>query len=84
MATYKSAMLNFGYVASLHIDHPTTQLDKVTRRLGIIARSIHCAGDERRTPKGAPLKGTYPTNHWWGDLPTEDQQDLTEFVSSHR
>lgn len=78
MAVYKSEMLSFGYAASLHIDHPTLQLDEVSQRLGITARSMHRAGEERRTPK----KGTYPTNHWSCDLPTEDQQDLTDFLGN--
>ena len=81
MGTYESEMLSFGYVASLHIDHPTARLDDVSERLGIAARTTHHAGDPRRSQNGTPQPGTYESDHWCCDLPTEDQQTITDFLA---
>lgn len=80
MVTYKSDMLNFGYGASLHINHPKTSLQDVSERLGLVSKSTHKAGDPRTTPKGTALTDTYFDHYWYGELRTEDQQDLTEFL----
>ena len=80
MATYKSDVLSFGYDASLHVRHPERRVVEVGSRLGIATRRSHGAGDSRKTPAGTPLPGVYSENYWWGDLPTEDQQDLTDFL----
>ncbi|WLD14439.1 DUF4279 domain-containing protein [Planctellipticum variicoloris] len=80
MAEYESEMLSFGYVASLHIHHPTTVLADMSKRLGLTPRKAHAAGEPRVTLKGTALPGVYSDHYWWCDLRTEDQQDITAFL----
>ena len=80
MANYKSEMLEFGYDASLHIEHPAMKLDAIGPTLGLAPRKLHAAGDARIAASGKQLQGKY-TNHYCSfDLETTDQQDITDFL----
>jgi len=80
MATYQSEMLDFSYDVALHIEHTSIALDLISSTLGIEPNKSHQCGERRSTPDVQVLEGTYPFNYWSCELPTIDQQDLTEFM----
>jgi hypothetical protein len=48
----------------LFIVHPTLDPVKIGAALGLDAKFSHCVGDQRKTPKGTPLPGTYRDTRW--------------------
>jgi len=48
----------------LFIVHPTIDPAELTRTLGLEAHFVHCVGDQRKTPKGTLLPGTYSDTRW--------------------
>lgn len=52
------------YRIELFIIHPTLDPTQITAILGLDARYIHRVGDQRKTPDGRPLSGTYPDTRW--------------------
>ena len=80
MARYSSDMVSFAYNAMLHVRHPNRPLTDVGHRIGLTTRRFHNVGDPRKTPKDTPLPRVYTDNYWCGDLETEDQQDITDFL----
>ena len=80
MAIFKTESLEFGYDATLHIQHPNMPLDTVGTTLGLAPTKQHAAGDTRTTPIGRELTGTYPDHYCSFDLETTDQQDIVDFL----
>ncbi len=48
----------------LLIVHPTLDPQKISAALGLDAQFAHRVGDQRKTPKGTPLSGTYQDTRW--------------------
>jgi hypothetical protein len=49
---------------ALFIVHPTLDPAEISAALGLDAKSSHRVGDQRKTPKGTPLVGTYQDTRW--------------------
>lgn len=69
----------------LFIVHPSIDPDELDANLQLVGHFRHKAGDERRTPKGAPLEGTYPDTRWRHTVRFETKgnhfsDQLTSFV----
>lgn len=48
----------------LFIVHPTMDPAEISAALGLDAKFAHRVGDQRKTPKGAPLSGAYQDTRW--------------------
>jgi hypothetical protein len=48
----------------LFIVHPTLDPAEITAALGLDAEFAHRVGEQRKTPKGTPLEGTYRDTRW--------------------
>jgi Domain of unknown function (DUF4279) len=48
----------------LWIVHPTMDPARIDEELSIEASVVHCVGDQRKTPKGTLLTGTYGDTRW--------------------
>lgn len=48
----------------LFIVHPTMHPAEMSATLGLEAQFAHRVGDQRKTPKGTPLSGTYQDTRW--------------------
>jgi Domain of unknown function (DUF4279) len=48
----------------LFIVHPTLDPAEISAGLGLDAERTHRVGDQRKTPKGMLLPGTYPDTRW--------------------
>jgi hypothetical protein len=48
----------------IFIVHPTVDPEEIGRALGLEARFLQRAGEERTTPAGRPLSGVYPDTRW--------------------
>jgi hypothetical protein len=57
--------------------------EEVTEALGIKPLFGWSAGDQRSTPKGQPLEGTYPTTYWCSQSTKGVGFDLEERLSMH-
>jgi hypothetical protein len=71
----------------LFVVHPTLSPSDISRALGLDAHISHAVGQPRVTPKGNPLRGTYPDTRWRHTLrhTVRDQwfvAQLSEFVES--
>lgn len=48
----------------LFIVHPTMDPAEISAALGLDAKFAHSVGDQRKTPRGTPLPGTYQDTRW--------------------
>jgi hypothetical protein len=48
----------------LFIVHPTLTPAEINIALGLTAKLAHCVGEQRKTPKGTLLPGTYRETRW--------------------
>ncbi len=48
----------------LFIVHPTLDPAEISAALGLDAKFSHRVGEQRKTPRGKPLKGTYQDTRW--------------------
>lgn len=48
----------------LFIVHPSMDPEQISVALGLDAKIAHRVGDQRKTPKGTPLSGTYQDTRW--------------------
>jgi len=68
----------FRYRISLRLRHPSMRAEVITEALGMRPRFRWNAGDQRSTPQGQPLEGTYPTTYWCSDAVKAMGFDLEE------
>lgn len=73
-------MSDYEFTLSLSIRHPAAVPTDISRTLGIEPQHSWKAGDERRTPAGEVLEGTYRETFWMGRL-TPEPQSASDRVS---
>ena len=60
-------MQNYSYYLYLKIWHPAISPEIITQELGIEPKNTCMVGEQRRTPKGNKLEGTYRESYWVAD-----------------
>ena len=55
-------MNNLVFNISFHVRHPAMPSTKIVEELGLAVRSVRSVGENRATPKGTLLEGTYAEN----------------------
>jgi hypothetical protein len=68
---------------ALVIRHPSVDPDEITRRLGLTAQVSWKYGDQRLTPKGAPLGGSRTETYWCHRVTSEAPRELAVVVSDY-
>ena len=61
-------MSDYRFCVSLHVSHPTLDLEELTQILGLKPSKVWKLGEPRVTPKGTPLEGVYKYNLWSAPL----------------
>lgn len=56
------------FTIALRVRHPSIEPAEITRTLGLEPRHSWKAGEQRRSPAGKPLGGTYRESCWMGVL----------------
>jgi hypothetical protein len=72
-------MNNSRSVFSLRVFHPSIDPEEISEGFGLAPRHSRRAGEERKTPKGQSLSGTYNTSYWMTELTGDEsgRGDLT-------
>jgi hypothetical protein len=76
-------MRNYYYRTSLRVWHPSIEPALISKATSLEPSRSWRVGEQRVTPKGKPLEGTYPESYWYADLSGEgpesaDQQCLED------
>lgn len=86
----------YSFRISLRILHPNIDPDLITDELGIKPSRCWQNGDQRKTPKGTKLKGTYKESYWnadpfnYGEYLSTDSvaldiiSDVIEYIAPHK
>src|SRR5215813_11173264 len=69
------------FALSLRLWHPTQRAEGVISTLQLPIRFYHSVGDARRTPKGAPLEGTYEETYCCFRLEEKMRARLEQCIS---
>lgn len=72
--------MTFSYKVSLQIKHPDADPKRVAAGIGLQAKRSWAVGEERRTPKGNPLPGSYRESYCVFDLGSGDDGELADFL----
>jgi hypothetical protein len=67
-------MTDYKYKISLKLWHPLMHPADITAILGIEPDITFVAGEQRKTPTGAPLEGVYRESYWFANLIKENHQ----------
>ncbi|PSO22121.1 hypothetical protein C7G42_09610 [Bradyrhizobium sp. MOS003] len=67
---------------SLKLKHPTRDLSRVCKALGLEPKHIWKMGDERRTPKGNPLGGNRDSSYCLIELGPTSRKSLAKKIES--
>ncbi|WP_156353263.1 MULTISPECIES: hypothetical protein [unclassified Sphingomonas] len=70
----------FSYRVSLQVWHPDTDPERMIAGIGRPARRHWKVGEERTTPNGTPLPGTYRESYCVFDLGEGDDGQLAAFL----
>lgn len=70
----------FSYSVSLQIKHPDVDPRLIIDAIGLPPLRCWAAGDERVTPKGNPLPGTYDESYCVFDLGAGSDGELADFL----
>jgi hypothetical protein len=69
------------YEIALFIVHPTIDPSEITSQLGLAPVRTHRMGDQRTTPKGTMLEGTYSDTRWRNSVRYQsDEQYFAEKI----
>jgi hypothetical protein len=71
-------MNDFKYCVSLQIEHPNIDPNQLSINVAFQPETVHRVGDQRRTPKGQLLKGTYDVSYWTATLELFDGMEFAE------
>ena len=69
-----------GVYVSFAARHPFRDLSCLLAPLGVVPRHCWQAGDQRRTPTGMLLEGTYDLSYSSSDLPLPASNDLADWL----
>lgn len=67
---------------ALRVFHPDIAPERVSSALGISPQHAWKAGEPRKTPKGEPLPGVYPSSYWSFRRDVKEDAALDEFLAS--
>jgi hypothetical protein len=70
----------FSYRVSLQVRHPDINPHDMIAGIGLPAARYWAMGEERTTPKGTPLPGTYRESYCLFDLGERDDGELSSFL----
>jgi hypothetical protein len=70
-------------VFSLRVSHPSIDPEEISEGFGLAPRHSSRAGEERKTPKGQSLSGTYNTSYWMTEL-TGDESGNGDLLGALR
>ena len=70
------------FKVSLGIRHPTIDPGDISRALSLSPSRQSKVGDQRVTPTGTRLEGTYQFSSWGHEFDSSGVADLTEFLPS--
>lgn len=70
----------FSYTVSLQVRHPNADPKSIIAGLGLSPSRFWNAGDQRVTPTGTQLTGTYPESYCVFYLGDGDDGELAEFL----
>ena len=74
--------INRCFKVSLSIRHPTIDPGDISRALSLFPSRQSKVGDQRVTPTGTRLEGTYQFSSWGHEFDASGVADLTEFLPS--
>ena len=60
-------MQRYSFRIAIRIWHPSIKPEEITRALGMQPHRFSEAGQQRKTPKGTLLEGTYRESYWSAD-----------------
>jgi len=69
------------FKVSLWITHPTIDPEDISRALSLSPSRQTKVGQQRATPAGGPLEGTYQFSSWRHQFDTSSVIDLSEFLA---
>lgn len=69
-----------GFYVSFAARHPSRDLSGLLAPLGVVPLYCWQAGDQRRTPTGMLLEGTYDLSYSSSDLPVPASDDLADWL----
>lgn len=75
-------MNEFKFDMSFRVRHPTMDAKKICVELGLTAKYCWTVGEQRRTPKGDFLEGSYPETYCTFILEKEAQTELADLIKS--
>jgi len=70
----------YTYKVSLHVRHPFREPAEITRALNLLPEEAHSVGEQRRTPAGGDLGGSYQATFWRHRFVTPDDSDLAGYL----
>jgi hypothetical protein len=70
----------FSYTVSLQVWHPDADPQSIIAEIGLVPFRSWARGDERETPKGTPLPGTYPESYCVFHLGDREDGELANFL----
>jgi hypothetical protein len=76
-------MSPFKFDVSLRLRHPTMNPEHICAELRLKAKHKWKVGDNRKTPKGQSLKGTYETTYCLFDLQHSKKIGLADFLRKY-
>ena len=95
LRTLGISMNPYTYVISLRVKHPSRELSYLESLLELKTKGTWVVGEQRQTPKGNILEGTYPESYWYSALTNENEssenisietslEEWTNKLSTHR
>jgi hypothetical protein len=75
-------MNKFKFDLSFRIRHPQMDAEKICLQLGLKAKHKWTAGNQRKTPKGDLLEGTYDESYCSFPLDHDDEAELADLIRS--
>lgn len=73
-------MNKFKYDVSFRVFHPNMDPNDICKKLNMQATHKWCAGENRRTPKGTSLPGTYDQSYCSFNLDQPKDTELIDFL----
>ena len=78
----QTGLNDYEFVGSLSIGHPTIPPERIVDALKLPPTSTHRLGDQKTTPGGQPLTGTWQENHVTFRPPLQDGEDPQTFLKT--
>lgn len=72
---------HYRLVASMHVRHPSVSPDEVSSSLGLEPKRVRRRGQQKCSPAGKLLNGTYTENYWTADLEILAGHDTSDFLN---